>query len=80
MKDLKVPELLTPEVIQSVAANAESLKSVLSSGDEKAAMSNECHSDCCCPKLLKFKFVMCNVFIFNENAECQEDGPPSRKC
>jgi len=79
MKDFKVPELLTPEVIQSVAANAESIKSVLSSGDEKAAMSYDCHSECCCPKLLKFKFVLCHVFIFNENAACEEAEPP-KKC
>jgi len=70
MKDMKIPELLTPEVIQSVAANADALKSVLSSGDEKAAIGCEGQSHCCCPKLLKFKFVLCNVFIFNENAEC----------
>lgn len=73
MEEVKIPELLTPEIIKSVAANAESLKSVLSSGDEKAALGYECHSACCCPKLLKFKFVLCNVFIFNENAECQEN-------
>jgi hypothetical protein len=75
---LEIPPVLTPEVIQAIADNAEALKAlkaVLSSGDEAVALSNDCHSkDCCCPKFLKFKIIGCTVIIINDNAECKENN------
>jgi hypothetical protein len=29
---------------------------------------------CCCPEFLKFKFVLCNAKIFNDNVECPPQG------
>jgi len=72
-KTREMPKILTPEVVESLAKNAEPLKSVLSSGDEASALKGSNCTTCCCPRLLKFKFVLCNVYIINENAECSHD-------
>lgn len=34
---------------------------------------DEVEAECCCPKKLKFKFWDCNVWITNDNAECEEE-------
>lgn len=31
--------------------------------------------DCCCPKKVKFIFVLNNTVVINVNAVCEEDGP-----
>lgn len=74
MEEIKMPELFTPETINAIAANAEAFRNILSSGDEKMALTHGCDdNDCCCPKFLKFKFVCCWVVIINKNAECEKD-------
>lgn len=87
MKDfLEIPPVLTPEVIQAIAENAEALKAIqqiLSSGDEAMALKGGqnsldcggCHDDddCCCPKLIKFKIIGSTVIIVNKNAACEEE-------
>ncbi|ATW24388.1 hypothetical protein [Candidatus Formimonas warabiya] len=67
-----MPQLLNVETIQAVAENAELLRGMLSSGDEQTALkdSGGCCPTCCCPKFVKFKFILCNVWIYNENAAC----------
>lgn len=75
------PELLTLEKIQALAENAEFLmplvtayKEAEAKGDAAFAKTNGgCHNECCCPKELKFKFFLCNVWIWNQNAACEED-------
>jgi len=69
----EMPPLITPETVQAFAENADALKGVLSSGDEQTVLRGGCGSASCCPKLLKFKFVMCNVWIINDNAESGEN-------
>ncbi|NLC06810.1 MAG: hypothetical protein GX755_02400, partial [Syntrophomonadaceae bacterium] len=66
----KMPELVTPELVNTLVQNAGALKDLLSSGDEVTAMDKKHDGDttCCCPLFLKFKFILCNVWIFNENA------------
>lgn len=75
MANIEIPELLTPEIIDSIASNAEALKSALASkaADEKDSIlhSKNC-SKCCCPELLKFNFFLCHVVIINKNAECKK--------
>ncbi|ATW24387.1 hypothetical protein [Candidatus Formimonas warabiya] len=66
----EMPQILNTEAIKVVAENAEMLKGVLNSGDEAAALNGNWCTTCCCPKFLKFKFVLCNVWIENENAAC----------
>ena len=70
----KMPELVTPEHVETLVTNAGALKDLLSSGDEVTAMEkkHDGSTKCCCPLFLKFKFVLCNVWIFNENAECPD--------
>lgn len=69
-----MPELVTPELVNTLVQNAGALKDLLSSGDEVTAMDkkHDGAATCCCPLFLKFKFVLCNVWIFNENAECPD--------
>ncbi len=78
-----LPPVITPEVIDAIVDNADSLKSLKSllSTEDETAMLRECDSSsccppCCCPKFLKFKIIGCTVIIINDNAECQGDGCP----
>ncbi len=82
-KDIpEIPPILTPEVVNTIADNAEALKalkSILTSGDEALALnggSDTCCPPCCCPKFLKFKIIGCTVIIINDNAECQRSWVP----
>jgi len=83
---LQIPPVLTPEVIQAIAENADAFKAlqqILNSGDEAMALKGGqnsldcggCHGDedCCCPKFLKFKIIASTVIIINDNAECEDD-------
>ncbi|HHT62125.1 MAG: hypothetical protein ACOX4H_00285 [Bacillota bacterium] len=72
-KTPEIPPLITPETVQVIAENAEALKGILGSGDEQIVLKNGCPEPCCCPKLLKFKFIACNVWIINDNADCSEN-------
>lgn len=63
--------ILNPENIKTLVENADVLKSVLSSGDEAAAIEDNDCDKCCCPKLIKFKILFSNVWIENKNAECK---------
>ena len=75
MAERKMPELLTPEVVKAVAENAGAIKTAISSGEEKAVMGCNQNTQCCCPKLVKFKFVLCNVWIDVKNAVCPDNTP-----
>ncbi|MFZ5351366.1 MAG: hypothetical protein ACOZCL_01440 [Bacillota bacterium] len=70
---MKVPELLTPDVVKALAENAPSLKGIISSGDEIAALGCGAPSGSCCPKLVKIKNILSLVEINNYNAA---SGPP----
>lgn len=73
--------MLTPEVVEAIARNAGAVKAAISSGDENAVLGTPCHSDeCCSPKLIKFKFVLCDVDIKNINAVAAEDNHHKRPC
>ena len=61
------PPLLNKEVVETIANNADKLKGILRSEDESNSFPQ---SKCCCPRVIKFKFILCNVTIDNENAEC----------
>lgn len=78
MSEKKAPEILSAEAINALAQNAEAIKNVLSSNDEKMALG--CGgTECCCPRLVKFKFVLCNVWIDVENAACPSNFIPALK-
>lgn len=68
---------LTPEVIEAIARNADSLRAAITSGDEMTVLNggSGCNNDeCCCPKFIKFKFILCEkIEIENINAACAEE-------
>ncbi|AJA47525.1 hypothetical protein CPAST_c14460 [Clostridium pasteurianum DSM 525 = ATCC 6013] len=75
MANIEIPELLTPEIIDSIASNAEALKSALASKteEEKVSLSHSKNcKKCCCPDSLKFNFFLCHVIIINKNADCKK--------
>lgn len=76
MCEKQTPEILSAEAINALAENAESIRKVLTSNDEKMAMSWGGANECCCPRLVKFKFVLCNVWIDVENAACPGNFGP----
>lgn len=83
MANIEIPELLTPEIIDSIASNAEALKAALSSKteDEKVSLSHSKNcKKCCCPEFLKFNFFLCHVIIINKNAECKKVDDYNQSC
>jgi len=71
MSEKKMPELLSAEAVEALAKNAEAIKSVITSNDEMTVLrKGQLAADCCCPDLVKFKFVLCNVWIDVYNAAC----------
>jgi hypothetical protein len=108
---VKMPEMLSSEVIKALAGNVYTVKSEPSPEDEMAAAWKEyikedkkcdkkedkkwdkkedkkydkkeeekCEpkahwtdEECCCPKKIKFIFVLNNAVIINVNAVCEEE-------
>jgi hypothetical protein len=100
---VKMPEMLSSEVIKALAGNVYTVKSEPSPKDEMAAAWKEyikedkkcdkkedkkydkkeeekCEpkahwtdEECCCPKKIKFIFVLNNAVIINVNAVCEEE-------
>jgi len=71
MEYVKMPELLSDEAARALAENMEAFREMMSSRDADGG----CHGDedCCCPKKIKFIFVLNNVVIININAVCEEE-------
>ncbi|KUO69738.1 MAG: hypothetical protein APF77_09050 [Clostridia bacterium BRH_c25] len=71
MDYVKMPELLSSEAAKVLANNANAIKEMISSREYDGG----CHDndDCCCPKKVKFIFVLNNVAIVNINAVCKDD-------
>jgi hypothetical protein len=70
---VKMPELLSVEAAKVLAGNMEAVREMVSAREGNSA----CHGDddeCCCPKKVKFIFVLNNVVIVNINAACEEDN------
>ncbi|MDD4680077.1 MAG: hypothetical protein PHP79_04190 [Clostridia bacterium] len=96
---VRVPEMLTPEIIKALAGNVYTCKSEPSPKEEMAATLREyfkadkkCNKkedkksepkellgdeECCCPKKVKFIFVLNNAAIINVNAACEEENTPA---
>jgi len=110
MKKEDIKEMITPDIIEALAANVEALKELFEERKKKDDDDRKKKDDddrwkkdddddddddhkkkkkdddddhkkkkkddkkCCCPQFIKFKFVICNAKIFNDNVEC-----PSRK-
>jgi len=85
MEQYKLPQMLTADVIDAIAKNANSLKALAAvkgrefpdKDDDKRCKFDD--DECCCPKLLKFKCWFSYVTIINKNAEC-EDKKDKRCC
>lgn len=100
---VKMPEMLSPELIKALAGNVYTVKDEPSPKDEMAAAwkeyfkvdkkedkkedkkddkkytQEECWRDdeCCCPKKVKFIFLLNNAVVINVNAVCEEDRRPA---
>ncbi len=71
MEYVKMPELLSCEAAKVLAGNMEAVKEMMNSREEDEDC--HCNEECCCPKKIKFIFVMNNVVIININAVCEEE-------
>ena len=102
-----IKEMITPDIIEALAANVEALKDLFEERKKKDDDDRWKKDDddrkkkddddrkkkddddrkkkddddrkkkdkkCCCPEFLKFKFVLCNAKIFNDNVECPPQG------
>lgn len=92
---VKMPEMLTPELVKALAGNKYTVKDEPSLKDEMAATlkdffssekknrkieDSECapkhrviDNDICCPKKVKFIFLLNNAVVINVNAIAEED-------
>lgn len=70
MEYVKMPELLSVEAARVLSGNIDALREIMNSNE----VDGGCHGDdeCCCPKKIKFIFVLNNVAIINVNAVCEE--------
>lgn len=95
---VKVPEMLSPEVLKALAGNVYTVKDEPSPKDEMTAAFKEFFRaekkhgkkeekkavpkphkmdiDTCCPKKVKFIFVLNNAVVINVNSIAEEDGGP----
>lgn len=96
---VKMPEMLSPELVKALAGNIYTVNEEPGPKDEMAAAWKEymkeekkeekkndkkkeakCGAepiwhddDCCCPKKIKFIFVLNNAVVINVNAACEEE-------
>lgn len=72
MEYVKMPELLSVEAAKVLAGNMEAVREMVSARESNSV----CHGDddICCPKKIKFIFVLNNVVIVNVNAVAEEDN------
>lgn len=70
MEYVKMPELLSADAAKVIAGNMDAVREMMSYRESDGGCSND---DCCCPKKIKFIFVLNNVVIINVNAVCEEE-------
>lgn len=75
MDYVKMPELLSPEVVKTLAGNMGELRSVMEDRTDSSPCSGR--DDICCPKKVKFILFLNNVAIINVNAVAEEDNYPN---
>lgn len=78
MEYVKMPELLSTEATKVLANNMEAIREMVSSREANSV----CHGDedICCPRKIKFIFVLNNVVIVNVNAVAEEDNHGPKHC
>jgi hypothetical protein len=78
MEYVKMPELLSTEAAKVLSGNMDAIREMMSSREYDGG----CHDndDICCPKKIKFIFVLNNVVIINVNAVAEEDNHGPAKC
>lgn len=77
MEYVKMPELLSSEAAKVLAGNMDAIREMVSPRE----VDGGCHGneECCCPKKVKFIFVLNNVVIININAVCEEEDKHDNK-
>jgi hypothetical protein len=73
---VRMPELLSPEVVRTLAGNMGELRSVMEDRTDSSPCSSR--DDICCPKKVKFILFLNNVVIINVNAVAEEDDHPHK--
>lgn len=77
MEYVKMPELLSAEAAKVLTENMNAVRDIMTSREE-ASYNGSCHrDDICCPKKVKFIFVLNNVVIININAVAEEEDRQS---
>lgn len=100
---VKMPEMLSTELIKALAGNVYTVKDEPSPIEEMAAACKEYRKEdkkhdkkddkkedkkhtpekswkddeCCCPKKVKFIFLLNNAVVINVNAVCEEERSPA---
>lgn len=72
MDEVKIPNILSPEAIEALNANSDSLKFIFEPEDGEIICEG---GKCCikdCSKIDRVKFVLCDVKIDVKNAECND--------
>lgn len=67
MEDVKMPQLLTPELIQAIANNVDAVKSALTPQYEQGLVSSENLAEGGNHRVTRIRFILCNVVIINRN-------------
>lgn len=78
MEYVKMPELLSADAARVLSGNLEAVREVMSPREVESRCGGD--EECCCPKKIKFIFVLNNVVIINVNAVCEEEENNPRKC
>jgi len=71
MEYVKMPELLSADAAKVIAGNMDAVREMMSLRESDGGCNG--NDDCCCPKKIKFIFVLNNVVIININAVCEEE-------
>ncbi|MEA4848257.1 MAG: hypothetical protein VB106_13595 [Clostridiaceae bacterium] len=75
MEYVKMPELLSVEAAKVLAGNMEAVKDMITANISSGVGCG--NDDICCPKKVKFIFVLNNVVIINVNAVAEEGNKKS---
>lgn len=81
MEYVKMPELLSTEVIRALAGNAGEIRSMMEAVSPAPCGGKDHDDDICCPKKVKFILFLNNVVIVNVNAVAEEEeNEHNHKC
>ena len=73
MEYVKMPELLSEDVVNALSGNLGEIRSMMEADADSPCGSKNKDNDICCPKKVKFILFLNNVVIINVNAVAEEE-------